>query len=304
MCKTTNRALILSLAGSLLCGISCAQQSSAPSTNPPPATASKPDAAPKGQTTPAAKAGTAPAKKTPAPQALTTAKDKASYALGMNIGKSLKKDEVDVEPELIARGLKDVIAGNKSLLTDEEAAASLTALQNEVRKHQQELHDAAVGKNLKEGEAFLAENKAKPGITSLPSGLQYRVLQQGTGPKPTVADTVVCQYKGTLIDGTEFDSSYKTGKPATFPVGQVIKGWTEALQLMSVGSKWQLFIPPTLAYGERGTNGGPIGPNQTLIFEVELLSIQPKVETKPAPANTPEAPPQAQPPAQPQSKPQ
>ncbi|MGB7845963.1 MAG: FKBP-type peptidyl-prolyl cis-trans isomerase [Candidatus Acidiferrum sp.] len=306
MYKTTNRALILSLAGTLLCGISFAQQSSAPSTTPP-ATASKPAAAPKAQSAPAAKAGTTPAKKVPATLVLDTPKAKASYAIGMNIGKGLKKDEVDVDPEILSRGMKDAIAGSKSLLTDEEAQTALTALQNDVRKHQQEVQNAAMSKNLKEGDAFLAENRAKPGVVVLPSGLQYKILQPGTGPKPTAADTVVCQYRGTLIDGTEFDSSYKRGQAATFPVGQVIKGWTEALQLMPVGSKWQLFIPPTLGYGDRGTNGGPIGPNQTLIFEVELVSIQPKPEAKPAAAATPEAPqaqPQAQQQAQPQSKPQ
>ncbi len=129
--------------------------------------------------------------------------------------------------------------------------------------------------NKKEGEAFLAANKTKPGVVTTPSGLQYKILKEGTGPKPTAADKVVCNYKGTLINGTEFDSSYKRGQPATFPVGQVIKGWTEALQLMPVGSKWQLFIPADLAYGERGA-GNDIGPDSTLIFEVELLSIEGK----------------------------
>ena len=130
--------------------------------------------------------------------------------------------------------------------------------------------------NKTEGEAFLAANKAKEGVVTLPSGLQYKILTAGTGPKPTASDSVVCNYRGTLIDGTEFDSSYKRGKPVTFGVGQVIKGWTEALQLMPVGSKWQLFIPSSLAYGEGGEPRGGIGPNATLIFEVELLSIQDK----------------------------
>jgi FKBP-type peptidyl-prolyl cis-trans isomerase FklB len=133
-----------------------------------------------------------------------------------------------------------------------------------------------VTKNKEEGDAFLAANKAKPDVVTLPSGLQYKILQAGDGPKPTAADTVNVNYRGTLLDSTEFDSSAKTGKPATFQVGRVIKGWTEALQLMPAGSKWELYIPPSLAYGERGTQGGPIGPNSTLIFQVELLSIQPK----------------------------
>ena len=129
--------------------------------------------------------------------------------------------------------------------------------------------------NKKEGDAFLAANKTKDGVVTLPSGLQYKILTQGTGPKPTPTDSVVCNYKGTLLNGTEFDSSYKRGQPATFPVGGVIKGWTEALQLMPVGSKWQLFVPSDLAYGQRGPGGG-IGPNSTLVFEVELISIKSK----------------------------
>jgi FKBP-type peptidyl-prolyl cis-trans isomerase len=170
----------------------------------------------------------------------------------------------------------------------------------------------AIEKNKKAGEAFLAANKEKPGVVTLPSGLQYKILQPGSGPKPTASDSVVCNYRGTLVDGTEFDSSFKRGQPATFPVGQVIKGWTEALQLMPVGSKWELFIPSDLAYGERGTNGGPIGPNETLIFEVELVSIQAKSQPaagaqpqvqRPLAQPNPQGQPQAAPPP-PQPKPQ
>src|SRR5208282_3574512 len=153
--------------------------------------------------------------------------------------------------------------------------AVLTEVQNEVHKEQQEKAHQAAATNKTEGEAFLAANKSKDGVVTLPSGLQYKILTAGTGPKPTASDSVVCNYRGTLINGTEFDSSYKRGQPATFGVGQVIKGWTEALQLMPVGSKWQLFIPSSLAYGERGA-GADIGPNATLIFEVELVSIQDK----------------------------
>jgi FKBP-type peptidyl-prolyl cis-trans isomerase FklB len=171
--------------------------------------------------------------------------------------------------------LKDSLAGGKTLLTDDQAKAALTEVQNELRKKQQEQMQAAGEMNKKEGETFLAANKGKDGVVTLPSGLQYKILTQGTGPKPTSADTVVCNYRGTLINGTEFDSSYKRGQPATFPVSGVIKGWTEALPLMSVGSKWQLFIPAELAYGERAP-GPEIGPNSTLIFEVELISIQDK----------------------------
>jgi len=170
------------------------------------------------------------------------------------------------------------LAGGKTLLTQEEAQAALMEVQNELRKKQQEKMQVAGEANKKEGEAFLAANKAKEGIVTLPSGLEYKILKEGTGPKPTASDSVVCNYRGTLINGTEFDSSYKRGQPATFPVNGVIKGWTEALQLMPVGSKWQLFVPSSLAYAERGA-GGDIGPNATLIFEVELLSIQEKPKT-------------------------
>ncbi len=210
---------------------------------------------------------------------LKTPKDKASYAIGMNIGKSIHKDAVDIDLSILMRGIKDSITGGKTMMTDDEARAALTALQADMVKKMQE-----------KGEAFLAENKTKEGIVTLPSGLQYKILKEGTGPKPTAADTVVCNYKGTLIDSTEFDSSYKRGQPVTFPVSGVIKGWTEALQLMQVGSKWQLFIPSELAYGARGGPGGAIPPYSALIFEVELVSIQPKAEVqtpKPAPSPTP-----------------
>jgi len=206
---------------------------------------------------------------------LTTQKDKQSYAIGMNIGKGLHRDSVDIDPNILAQGLKDALAGGKTQMTDDEAKAALTALQADVTKRQQEQMQVAGEANEKQGEAFLDANKTKEGVVTLPSGLQYKILTQGTGPKPIAADTVVCNYRGTLVDGTEFDSSYKRGQPATFAVGQVIPGWTEALQLMPVGSKWQLFIPSKLAYGARGP-APAIGPNSTLIFEVELLSIQPK----------------------------
>ena len=248
-------------------------------------------------TTPAAPAATtpkaaakAPVKKTAtatksaaAAPALTTRKDKFSYALGMNIGKNLgnqlKQGSVEVDWSLVGQGLKDSTAeGGKTRLTEDEAKAVLTEVQTEVGKQMQEKMKEAAAKNKAEGEAFLAANKSKEGVVTLPSGLQYKILTAGIGPKPTASDQVVCNYRGTLIDGTEFDSSYKRGKPATFGVGQVIKGWTEALQLMPVGSKWQLFIPSSLAYGERGGPGGAIGPNEALIFDVELISIVDKAK--------------------------
>jgi FKBP-type peptidyl-prolyl cis-trans isomerase len=216
-----------------------------------------------------------PVAKTQAPLTLKTQKDKASYAIGMNIGAGLRKQSVDIDPAIVARGLRDSFSNGKTLLTEDEAHAALTQLQSEVRMKQQEMAQRLGQANKKEGTAFLEANKTKDGIVTLPSGLQYKVLQEGTGPKPAATDTVECNYRGTLLDNTEFDSSYKGGQPAKFPVNGVIKGWTEALQLMPVGSKWQLFVPADLAYGERG-KGGQIGPNATLVFEVELLSIQPK----------------------------
>jgi len=239
----------------------------------------------RGQQTPAAKpkaapAATtrrAPAAKTPTSLALTTQKDKFSYALGMNLGTSLHKQSVSVDPNILARGLKDALAGGKTLLTEDQARAALMEVQNEMRKKQQEQMQAAGAASKQEGSEFLAANKSKDGVVTLPSGLQYKILTPGTGPKPTASDSVVCNYRGTLINGTEFDSSYKRGQPATFPVNSVIKGWTEALQLMPAGSKWQLFVPADLAYGARGA-GGEIGPNATLVFEVELLSIQEKAK--------------------------
>jgi FKBP-type peptidyl-prolyl cis-trans isomerase FklB len=186
--------------------------------------------------------------------------------------------------------MKDALAGGKMLMTEEEATAVLTKLRTEMQAKQQAKAKEQEVTNKKQGEEFLAANKSKPGVVTLPSGLQYKILTPGTGPKPTATDSVVCNYRGTLIDGTEFDSSFKRNEPATFPVSGVIKGWTEALQLMGVGSKWQLVVPADLAYGARGTPGGPIGPNSTLIFEVELLSIKEKPQA-PAAAPTPAAAP-------------
>jgi len=213
---------------------------------------------------------------------LNTPKDKTSYAIGMNLGKGLHRDAVDIDPNILLQGLKDGLAGSKTLLTDDEARATMMALQNDLRQKQQAKMQEAGAANLKAGQDFLAANKTKEGVVTLPSGLQYKILTEGTGPKPSADDSVVCNYRGTLLDNTEFDSSYKRGQPTTFQVGQVIRGWTEALQLMPVGSKWQLFIPPDLAYGPRGA-GANIGPNATLIFEVELLSIQPKAKSEASP---------------------
>jgi len=204
---------------------------------------------------------------------LTTQTQKASYAIGVDIAKGIKRQGVEIDVNIFAQGLRDELAGEKLLMTDEEMQAAMTALQTEIMQKQAEAITKAGEENKVKGEAFLAENKTKEGVKTTASGLQYKIIKEGTGKKPTLKDTVECHYQGTLIDGTEFDSSFKRGQPATFPVSGVIAGWTEALQMMPVGSKWQLFIPSDLAYGERGA-GGAIGPNETLIFVVELLAIK------------------------------
>lgn len=219
------------------------------------------------------KKSTTGTKSASAPLTLKTPKEKFSYALGMRMGSNLKKQEVPVDPAILERGLKDALAGGKTLLTDQEAQAAMMEVQADLHKKQEAKMQAEGAANKKQGEDFLAANKSKEGVTTLPSGLQYKILKEGTGPKPAASDTVECNYRGTLIDGKEFDSSAKHGGPASFPVSGVIKGWTEALQLMPVGSKWQLFIPADLAYGDRGA-GADIGPDSTLIFDVELVSIK------------------------------
>jgi FKBP-type peptidyl-prolyl cis-trans isomerase len=201
--------------------------------------------------------------------------EKSSYALGMNMGGDFRVNSSDLAMNAFIQGFKDGFGGGKTLLTVEEMGAVLTKMKAEMVAKQQEAMKIVGETNQKEGAAFLAANKTKDGVVTLASGLQYKILVEGKGPKPTASDTVVCNYRGTLINGTEFDSSYKTGKPAMFPVNRVIKGWTEALQLMPVGSKWQLFIPAALAYGERARSA-EITPYSTLIFEVELVSINPK----------------------------
>lgn len=213
---------------------------------------------------------------------LSTKKDRLSYALGLDLGNQLHRLAVDIDPAIFARGLTDATSGNKPALSDDEVRKIIVELRNEQMAKQQQLQaeraaaNKVLGeKNKKEEQAFLADNKNKPGVVTLPGGLQYKILKEGNGPKPTLDDTVVCHYRGTLINGTEFDSSYQRGEPVTFPVKAVIKGWSEVLQLMPVGSTWQLFIPADLAYGERGVPD-KIEPNSMLIFEVELISIQKK----------------------------
>jgi FKBP-type peptidyl-prolyl cis-trans isomerase len=302
----TSTALLLA-AGMILAGNVMAQQTPATPSTPAAPAKKTTSTTTTHKTTTGAKSTTAAA-----PLVLTTPKAKASYAIGTSIGRKLHDDGLDIDSAVLYRALKDAAAGKKPQLSDDEMRAALMDFQKQARE------EAAL-KNKQKGDAYLVENKTKEGVKTLPSGLQYKILKEGTGPKPTASDSVVCNYKGTFVDGQEFDSSYKRGEPATFPVTGVIKGWTEALQLMPAGSKWQLVIPPALAYGDQGRPGMP--PNSTLVFEVELVKIAEKEKpaapaapvapetpgTSAAPAN-PSAPanPAAQtpPPAQPEKLPQ
>jgi len=207
-----------------------------------------------------------------AENAPTAPKDKISYCIGIDIGNNLKRSGIDIEPSMLAKGVADSVAGNKPLLSEEDMQKTMQAFETELRSKAMEKQKAAGDKNKADGEAFLAANKSKEGVKTTTSGLQYKVITEGKGPKPKATDTVKVNYRGTLIDGTEFDSSYKRGEPVTFPLKGVIPGWTEGVQLMPVGSKYQFFIPANLAYGEQAPP--TIGPNSTLIFEVELLSIE------------------------------
>ena len=204
---------------------------------------------------------------------LKTLQDSVSYSIGMDIGRNLKGQMIDVNPDALAQAIKDLNGGGTPMLSDAQARSAMMAFQTQMMATHVEKMKAAGEKNKKDGEAFLAENKTKEGVVTLPSGLQYKVLTAGNGKKPGINDKVTLNYRGTLIDGTEFDNSYKRGEPVVFPVKGVIKGLSEALQLMPVGSKWQIVIPSDIAYGEQGA-GGQIAPNAVLIFEIELLGIQ------------------------------
>lgn len=199
-------------------------------------------------------------------------KHKTSYALGMDIGKSMSRNDLDLDVEQLVRGIRDVLGDGKPLLSDKEMQETLIAFQQELQKKAIQQQQMLAEKNKKEGAAFLAKNKTQPGVMTLASGLQYKIARRGTGAIPKATDEVRAHYRGTLIDGTVFDSSYESGQPIKFAVGGVIRGWTEALQRMPVGSKWTLYIPSQMAYGARG-QGPVIGPNATLIFEIELVEI-------------------------------
>lgn len=202
---------------------------------------------------------------------LKNQKDKVSYTIGVYSGNNLKKQAIEVDPDLMMKGLKDSLSGGKTLLTEAEMQEVMVAFQKDLTAQQAEKKKDLAVKNKQEGEAFLAANMKKEGIKTLPSGLQYKVIQDGKGKRPKETDAIVAHYRGTLINGTEFDSSFKRNEPATFRLDGVIKGWKEALLLMNEGAKWQIFIPSGLAYGENGA--GPIEPNATLIFDVELISV-------------------------------
>ncbi len=252
--KTRMFVVMLVLGGIIAMSVFAAKESAKEKIAPPPA-----------------KTASAPKVTIQKVDSLPTEMDKVSYGIGVQIGQNFKQQGVEIKIESLIRGLKDALAGGKLELTQQQIQQVMTSFSQKMMAKRQEQQKLEAAKNIAVGKAFLEANKAKEGVKVLPSGLQYKILKEGTGKSPTAEDKVRTHYRGTLIDGTEFDSSYKRNKPAEFAVKGVIKGWTEALQLMKEGGKWELYIPPNLAYGERGNRGIP--GNSTLIFEVELLEI-------------------------------
>ena len=210
----------------------------------------------------------------PAAMTLDSEVKRVSYGMGIGLGQRIKQESFSIDADAFSQGVKDAIDGAEQLMSQEEIMTEMQAFQQQQMAQQEEDAGKIAEQNMAEGESFLVENGTKDGVLTTESGLQYKIITAGSGAKPEATDTVEVHYAGTLIDGTEFDSSYARGATVSFPVNGVIPGWTEALQLMPVGSKWQLFIPSALAYGPGGTGGGPIGPNATLIFDVELVSIK------------------------------
>lgn len=241
----------------------------APANAPIPLTATK---------TTAPAATVAPAASVPPINAgtLATARDKVSYAIGIDMGTNLKNQNIDVNADVLARGIKDATSNGQLLLSQQEIGETLANLQKQIMAKREADMKGQADRNKRAGDAFLQANKTKPGVVTLPSGLQYKVITPGNGRQPTDKDNVTVNYSGTLINGQEFDSSYRRGKPVSFPVGEVIPGWSEALRLMKTGSTWEIYVPPNLGYGERGLTGGPIGPNQTLVFKINLVSVNKK----------------------------
>lgn len=211
----------------------------------------------------------APTVKIAAPK---TSVDKLSYTIGVDMGSSLKAQQLDINPDMLAQGIKDAVSGSPLLLTKQQMDQTLKDYQKTFLAKQQQQFAAMADQNAKAGEAFLAKNKTQPGVQTLADGLQYKIIKAGDGTSPTSSDSVTVNYEGSLIDGTVFDSTYKRGAPSTFKVSQVIPGWQEALKLMKPGAEWMIYIPSNLAYGKQGV-GGPIGPNETLVFKVQLISI-------------------------------
>ncbi len=273
------RSVLVTLGFASLCAISGYAQAT-PQKTPPTAKAAQAPAPKKAQES-------SPVKTTAEASPLKTQKDKVSYAIGVQIAMSVKNSGIDTDPELVTKAIRDTLSNGKMLMTEDEVRGTLIALQQEVKEKQTQTAAKMGEENKKSGEAFLAENAKKEGVVTLPDGLQYKILKAGDGKKPADTDTVSVNYRGTFTNGTEFDSSISSGKPATFGVTGVIPGFSEVLKLMPVGSKWQVVIPPNLAYGQNGA-GGAIGPNATLIFELELVSIG-------APDSTPDSAPAPQP---------
>jgi len=204
---------------------------------------------------------------------LKTKLDKLSYSIGADLGKNFKKQNIEISPAALVSGIKDSLSDGKMKMTEEQMKESLATFQKELLEKRTKDFNRTAEENKKNGQDFLNKNKDKPGVVTLPSGLQYKIIKEGAGVKPVKEDTVSVEYTGRLINGEIFDSTEKAGKPATFKLSQVIPGWTEVLQLMPAGSTWEVFIPSELAYGSRSV-GGPIGPNETLVFKINLLSVQ------------------------------
>ncbi|MFO7601774.1 MAG: FKBP-type peptidyl-prolyl cis-trans isomerase [Candidatus Desulfacyla sp.] len=229
---------------------------------------SQPDVAP-----PAAQSGETASDKADETSLLKTQKDQVNYAIGVHLIGNLKRQEVDIDLDLVIKGMQDAYSGKGLLMPDAQVRKAFRIYQDDVRRSQAKIRTALLEKNRKQGEAFLAENMKKEGVVTLPSGLQYRIIRAGEGKMPADTDMVECHYRGTRINGEEFNSSYRRGRPSAFKVDSVIPGWKEALKLMAVGSKWEIFIPSQLAYGERGS-GNFVEPGDTVIFETELLAIK------------------------------
>jgi FKBP-type peptidyl-prolyl cis-trans isomerase FklB len=262
------------IGSALLVGTAAAQQPPPPAQNKAQQEAPAPAAKPEEKAVATAGGNTDQAG---APIVFQSQTDKLSYAFGINLARDLQRQKSSLNVDLLMRALTDALAGNKLSMTDEEVATMVKTFDVEQKQGLQHARMMLSERNMREGNAFFAENAKKEGVVTLPSGLQYKILKKGDGKTPTLEDVVLCNYTGKLLDGTEIDSSYKRNEPMSVPVKGVIPGWMQALQLMPVGSKWQLFVPPQLAYGDKA--GGPIPPYATLIFEVELLSIQDKPQT-------------------------